>query len=62
MDFRKVIYENIKKNIYSLHNKHIYIYWLQPFWNFMKFYFVHIAKACFVFKKQSSSLYSSVYA
>ena len=61
MDFREVIYENIKKE-YSFHIKHICIYWLQTFWNFMKFYFEHIAKVFFVFKKQSSSLYSSVYA
>ena len=49
MDFRKVIYENIKKT-HSFHNKHIYICGSQKFWSCMKFYFVHIAKVCFVLK------------
>ena len=62
MDFQKVIYENVKKKKHSLHNQHICIYGSQIFWSFMKFYFVHIVKVCFVFKKQSLCLYSSVYA
>ena len=31
----------------------IYIYGSQTFWSFMKLYFVHIVKVCFVFEKQS---------
>ena len=46
---------------HSLHSKHTCIYRSQTFWSFMKFYFVHIVKVCFV-KKQSLCLYSSVYA
>ena len=46
MDFWKVIYENVKKEKHSFHNKRIYIYRLQTFWSFMKFYFVNIAKVC----------------
>ena len=61
MDFRKVIYENVEKKKPS-HNKHIYIYRSQIFRSFMKFYLVHIVKVCFIFKKQSLCLYSSVYA
>ena len=37
---------------HSFHNKHIYIYGPQTFWSFAKFYFVYIAKVCFVFKIQ----------
>ena len=49
MNFRKVIYENVeKKPIHFTAN--IYIYGLQTFWSFMKFYFVHIVKVCFVFQ------------
>ena len=36
---------------HSFHNKHIYIERSQTCWGFMKFYFVHIAKVCFIFKK-----------
>ena len=42
--------------------KHICLYRSQTFWSLMKFYFVHIVKVCFVFKKQSLNLYSSVYS
>ena len=40
-----------KKHIHFTTN--IYIYGPQPFWSFMKFYFIYIVKVCFVFKKQS---------
>ena len=63
MDFLKVIYENVKKkqkNIpftastsTSKGHRHFEV---------LKFYFVHIVKVCFVFKKQSLCLYSPVYA
>ena len=36
---------------HSFHNKHIYVSGSQPFWSFMKFYFVDTVKICFVFKK-----------
>ena len=35
----------------------IYIYGSQTFWNFKKFYFVHIAKVCFVFQKTANPPY-----
>ena len=35
-------------------------YGSQTYWSFMKFYFVHMVKVCFVFKRQSLCLYSSV--
>ena len=47
------LWKRQKKKKKSVHNKHIYIYGSQSFWSFMKFYFVHIVKVCFVFKKQS---------
>ena len=50
VDFQKVTYENVEKKR-SFCNKHIYVYGSQIFWNFMNFYFVHIVKICFVFKK-----------
>ena len=46
MDFRKVIHENVEKKNIS-----------QTFSSFMKFYFVHIVKVCFVLKKQALCLY-----
>ena len=49
-----------KKN-YLSYNKHIYKYRSRTSWSFMKFYFVHIVRICFVFKKHSLWLYSSVY-
>ena len=37
---------------HSFHNKHIYmLYGSQTFWSFMKFYFIHMVKVRFVFKK-----------
>ena len=54
MDFRKVIYENVKKKKISFHNKHIYIYGSQTF--YLKFYFACIVKVCFVLRKQSLCL------
>ena len=53
-----------QKNIHFTTNIviYIYIYRSQTFWCFMKFYFAHNVKACFVFKKQLLCLYSSVYA
>ena len=54
------LWKSWKKQQHSFHNKHIYIYRSQTYWSFMKFYSVHIVKACFVFKKQPC-LYSSVY-
>ena len=42
---------------YSFHNKHIYSYGLQTLWSFMKFYFVHIVKVCFVFQKHYAYTY-----
>ena len=61
VDFWKMIFENADEK-YSFHNKHIFIYGSHTFWSFVKFHFVHIVKVCFVFKKQSLCLYSSVYA
>ena len=49
MSFRKVIYENVKKT-HSFQSKYIYMYGSQTFWSFMKFYFAHFVKVCFVFK------------
>ena len=43
-------------------SQHIYLYESQIFQSFMKLYFVHIVKVCFVFKKQSLCLYFSIYA
>ena len=51
----------MSKKKHSFHNKHIYIYKLQTFWSFMKFYFVHIVKACFVFKKHHAYAYICLY-
>ena len=48
MDFREVIYENIEKK--SFISQHKYLYLWVTFWSFMKFYFLHIVKVCFVFK------------
>ena len=50
MDFRKGIYENVKKKNIYFTTVDIYIYGSQTFWSFMKFYFVHIVKVCFVLK------------
>ena len=49
-----------KKNNIS-QQTYLYIYGSQTFWCLMKFYFVHIVKVSFVFKKQSLCLYSSPY-
>ena len=47
-----------RKTKHSFHNKQIQdLTWSQTTWSFMKFYFVHIAKVCFVFKDQFSCLY-----
>ena len=43
-----MIYKNVKKT-HSFHNKHIYIN-ESLFCSFVKFYLVHVAKVCFVFK------------
>ena len=52
-----------KKNFHFTTNISIYIYGSQTFWSVMKFYFVHLMKVSFfVFKKQSLSWHSSVYA
>ena len=51
-----------KRQKHLFHKKHIHIHRSQTFWSFIKFYIVHIAKVCSVFKKQSLCLYSSVYA
>ena len=60
--FQWVTYENFEKNIRFILDIFIYImYGSQAFWSFMKFYFVHIVKVCFVFKKQFLCLYFSVY-
>ena len=48
------------KKKHSLHNEHIYIYDHRHFEDLWS-YFVHIVKACFVFKKQWLCLYFSVY-
>ena len=61
MDFLEVIYENVEKKKHSFHNKHIYVYGLQTFWSFMKFYLVHIVKVCFVIKKHYAYTYISLY-
>ena len=61
MDFQRVIYEIVEKKQHLFHNKHIYTCESQTFWSFMKFYFVHIVKVCFVFKKQLLCLCSSIY-
>ena len=47
---------------HSFRNKDIYMCGSQTFWSCMKFYFAHIVKVCFVFKKQSLCLYSSAFA
>ena len=54
--------KTFKKNLHFTTNIYIYIYESQKFWSFMKFYFVHIVKVCFIFKKQSLCLYFSVHA
>ena len=43
------LWKRWKKNIYFT-TVDIYIYGSQTFWSFMKFYFVHIVKVCFVLK------------
>ena len=50
MDFRKVVYENTEKKKRSFHNKNIYIYIYMGHRHY-EFYFVHILKGFFVFKK-----------
>ena len=57
MDFRKVIYENVEKKTFISQQTYLYIQ-SQTFWSFVKFYFADVVKVCFVFKKQSLSLYS----
>ena len=52
MDFRKVIYENVKKNPFISQHTYLYV-WVTDILKFYKFYFDHIVKVCFVFKKQS---------
>ena len=49
MDFRKVIYENVEKNIHFITNMSIY-----TVTDILKFFedILHILKVCFVFKKQ----------
>ena len=44
----------------KIHNKHMYICGSQKFWSFMKFYFVHIVKVCFVLKN-SHHIYTPLY-
>ena len=57
--FEKWFMKTSKKKFIS---KQIYLYvGSQTFWSFMKFYFAHFVKVCFVFKKQSLCLCSSVY-
>ena len=48
------------KEKHSFHNKHIFIYGSHTFWSFMKFYFVHIVKVCYFFKKPLLYLYFSL--
>ena len=49
MDFRKVVYENTeKKKTFISQQKYIYIYMGHRHY---EFYFVHILKGFFVFKK-----------
>ena len=52
MDFRKVIYENVKKKPFISQHTYLYV-WVTDILKFYKFYFDHIVKVCFVFKKQS---------
>ena len=61
MDFRKVIYQNIGKKHSFQTFRYIILLWPQTFSSFMKFYFVHTVKVCFVFKKQSLCLYIPPY-
>ena len=58
--FGKWFTKMLKKKKHFIKNICI-LYGSQTYWSFMKFYFVHILKFFFVFKKQSLCLYSSVY-
>ena len=40
----------LRKKTFISQQTYLYIYGSQTFWSFMKFYFVHIVKVCFVFK------------
>ena len=51
MDFRKVIYENVKKKTFIRQQTYLYV-GSQTFWSFMKFFFLFSVKVCFVFEKQ----------
>ena len=55
MGFWRVTYENVEKK-HFITNISIYI-WSQTICSFMKFYFVHIVKVCFVLK---NSYYSYI--
>ena len=61
MDFQKVIYENVEEKTLISQQTYRYTHGYMTFWSFMKFFFARIAKICFVFKKQSLCLYSTVY-
>ena len=56
--FRKWYMKTPKKKFIS---QQTYLYRSQTFWSFMKFYFVHILKVCFVFKKNSHYAYIPLY-
>ena len=61
MDLRKAIYGNVEKKK-KIDNKHISVYRVTDLLKFYEVAFlVHIVKVCFVIKKQSLCLYSSVY-
>ena len=57
MEFWRVIYEKVEKKPIHL-TTNIYIQATE----ILKFDSVYIVKVCFIFKKQSLCLYSSVYA
>ena len=56
-----MIYENTRKNVFTSQQSYLYMR-VTDILEFYKASFIHIAKVCFVYKKQLISLYSSLYA
>ena len=59
--YSEIDYENVEKKKFISQQTYLYIQ-SKTFWNFMKFYFVHIVKVCSVFKKTVILPIFSVYA
>ena len=63
MDFQRMIYEIVEKKTTTFVSQQAHLYMrVTDILRFLKFYFVHIVKVCFVLKKESLCSYSSEYA